>query len=1084
MNPRKRAPALLAALLVLGFISPAAQAQFAWTGLTSTQDVFNAGNWQGGVAPTFSGSEDLILGKAINNTLSVTADISVNSISLTANDDYHFVSGAAQTITIGSSLHGSLSGTNNRLIFDSNIDFTTTVPLTIDAGNSTIAIAGKINGSADVYLSNSRGGTSGSLIFNGTSTGSTYTGNTYLTGISGNTVVIAFWNDHPFGDGTGTLNIQNSAQLIAHGSRTVLNPMILSATGATDPIFFKSWDDTLHMAGDVTLANNTNLVAQQAQAGIPSPDNMGVYPIPGPRTRHAIEFAGAFGESGGSRTLTVSGPGVMIFGGNNTYTGGTTVNGALVFESTISAPGGANKVKVNANGYAGFSDYSPTNFATFLSTKIDQVTSTGAVGVDTLPGFSTFTFVDAIDLSGFTAANIRIGSATSAILTGLITPQGTNFQFGNGGGTLFVQSNLTGGRAVGMNNASAVPLTLYLQGNNNYNAGTNVANGFVIFDGPNALPGSGALTAAGVANSYIGYTDVAGVSNVANFLAKFNTAGTYGIIGFDTHAGNSTVNLSDSINLTTAGFNNGVYLGTATGAVLSGTLTPTLDGILRLTASHGSTLQVDNLSGSLALSLGTPAGTDSIYSDGIIYLPNANTYTGGTTVNSTLGGITLRVGANASLGIGALTIPQGVIAGLQGSVYGVALANPIVFSAGASPGQLFITDYHGIELDGDISGPGSISAMEPSYTTLTLAGNNTFTGDINLFKTTLYLNSDNAAGLGTIHFINNSTVNFNTVSPVIHGLQGADGTINMNDGLDLTIDMSNPLNSHDFGGFIGNESPPNATLTVTSSTGGDALYLYGNSNYASGTFITNKGAVALGNDHALGAGPVTLNTTMAGGLALNAAVTFSNDLIYTGGTLQGFGTFAPASVNSVAGGPVIFDSGKGIVAGVYGLGSKGTNGKLTLATGADFASGGAYLWTIQDGIRSDGFSTLVVDGTNNLNISATSGSTFTVFLASLDSLGAPGFASNLTLGSNNMFLIATTTGGGMITTGGLPGFDATDFTVDTSLFSNPVTSVFLTADANNLWINFTPVPEPSTYALLGLGLGAVLFPAIRRRKRV
>ena len=946
----------------------------------------------------------------------------------------------------------------------------------MDAGNSFLVLTGKITGSTDVYLSNALGGTTGAFIYNSTCTGSSYTGNTHIQGVSGTPVVVAFWNDQPFGAGPGKLYVQNGAQLIAHGSRDVATNMVFNTTLANDPIYFKSWDDTLYMDGDVTLANNTTLVAQLAQPGVPSADNSGIFPIPGPRTRHAIEFDGAFDETGGSRILTVSGAGVVVLDGNNAYTGGTTVNGSLVFGSTISAPSGVNKVKVTASGYAGFADDTPTNFATFLNTKIDKVNSSGAVGVDTYPGDSTYTFTDNIDLSTFTNAGIRIGSATSAILTGTITPQGTNYQFGNGGGILYVESDLTGARAVSMNNTNPnfVPLTLYLQGGSNtYTGGTNVTNGFVIFDSDGAFPSSGALTASGAGASYIGISDEAYIST-ATFLGRFNVPGTNGIIGFDTHEGNSMVNISDPINL--SAFNNGVYLGTATSAELSGALTPAADNVLRLTAAQGGFLQIDGpLAGTMSLSLGTTSPNDA-YSNGVILLANANTYSGGTTINSTSGGLTLQVGNNASLGTGALTIPQSVIAGLQASTGGIALSNNIVFSAGGSPGSLFFTGGNGLDLNGIISGPGSISLMDPSNAVyLHLYGNKTFTGDINLLGASLALYNDHAAGLGSIRFLDNSTVNIDTLAPVIYGISGETGAFNLNNLQALTIDISNASNAHEFGGTLGNESSPNATLTVTSSTGGDALYLYGNNNYSGGTFITNKGAVALGNNYALGAGPVTLNTTMAGALALNAGVTLNNDLVYTGGTLQGFGTFSPASVNGTPGGAIVFGSGKGLVGGVFGLGNKGTPGKLTITTGVDFANGGAMVWLLQDANRSDGYSTVNVNGAN-LNISATTGQ-FKIFLTSLDNTGVAGWA-NLTNGNAYQIAIATTTGT-------LSGFDPTAFTVDTSQFQNTfIVLPFLTADTNNLYLNFTAFPEPSTYALLGLGLGAVLFPALRRRKRI
>ena len=1081
MNRRPPPRPLLAAFLLFALTATAARAQFTWTGLGMDGDIATGTNWKGGTAPIFDGSEDLRFGKAINNDVTLSGDISVNSITLTGSDSYHFTYYVDPTITIGNGvgngIYGSLTGTGNRLVFDETIDFTSVGGLHMDAGNSFIVMTGKITGSNDVYLSNARGGTSGAFIFNSTCTGSSYTGDTYITGISGNPVVVAFWNDQPFGDGTGTLYIQNSAQLIAHGSRDVYNTIEFSANGTTDPIYFKSWDDTLYMDGDVTLANNTTLVAQLSQSGVDSADNSGVFPVPGPRSRNAIEFDGAIDESGGSHSMTVSGAGVIVFDGNNTYTGGTTVNGSLVFGTTISAPSGVNKVKVTASGYAGFADDTPGNFATFLNTKIDKVNSSGAVGVDTYPGDSTYTFTDNINLSGFTNPGIRIGTATSAIITGTITPQNNGaYQFGNGGGTLYVQSNLTdlsGPSAVNMNNNSVVPLTVYLQGGSNtYTGGTNVTNGFVIFDSDGAFPSSGALTASGAGNSYIGITDEAYIST-ATFLSRFNVAGTNGIIGFDTHSGSSMVVISDPIDL--SAFNNGVYLGTATAVEFSGPLTPAADNVLRLTAAQGGFLQIDGpLNGTMSLSLGTTSPND-IYSNGTVAIYGNNNYSGGTTINSTVGGLTLQVGSDTALGTGPLNIPQGVIAGIKGATYGITVPNNIVFAAGGSPGSLYFLDNVGLDLTGNISGPGSLYLMDPSTSPyVNLYGNNTFTGDINLYSATLSLYNDNAAGLGSIRFLDNSTVNIDTTAPVIYGLGGEDGSINLNNGQALTIDISNNSNDHHFGGHIGNESSPNASLTVTSTTGGDALYLSGNNNYTGGTFITNKGAVALGNSQALGSGPVTLNTSIGGAIALNVGVGFSNDLIYTGGMLQGFGTFSPASVNGTPGGAIVFDSGKGVVGGVFGLGTRSVPGQLTITNSVDLANGGIMVWTLQNADQTGGFSQLSVSG-GNLNISATTGQ-FHVFLASLDSNGTAGWA-NLTGGQAYSLAIATTTGT-------LTGFNASDFTLDTSLFQNSfIVSPFLTADANNLYLNFTAVPEPSTYALMGLGLGAVLFPALRRRKR-
>ena len=57
----------------------------------------------------------------------------------------------------------------------------------------------------------------------------------------------------------------------------------------------------------------------------------------------------------------------------------------------------------------------------------------------------------------------------------------------------------------------------------------------------------------------------------------------------------------------------------------------------------------------------------------------------------------------------------------------------------------------------------------------------------------------------------------------------------------------------------------------------------------------------------------------------------------------------------------------------------------------------------------------------------------------------------------------------------ITGFDPGAFTIDLSGFPNDLGGggFFLTQGGNDLALNFTPVPEPSTYALMALGLGVV-----------
>jgi hypothetical protein len=88
-----------------------------------------------------------------------------------------------------------------------------------------------------------------------------------------------------------------------------------------------------------------------------------------------------------------------------------------------------------------------------------------------------------------------------------------------------------------------------------------------------------------------------------------------------------------------------------------------------------------------------------------------------------------------------------------------------------------------------------------------------------------------------------------------------------------------------------------------------------------------------------------------------------------------------------------------------------------------------------------------------------------------------GFA-NLSIGTPYTFTI-------LQTTGTITGFNASAFTVDGSLFQNGTLSptVFtLTSDPNHLFLSFTPVPEPSTWALLATGASVLGLATLRRRR--
>ena len=142
-----------------------------------------------------------------------------------------------------------------------------------------------------------------------------------------------------------------------------------------------------------------------------------------------------------------------------------------------------------------------------------------------------------------------------------------------------------------------------------------------------------------------------------------------------------------------------------------------------------------------------------------------------------------------------------------------------------------------------------------------------------------------------------------------------------------------------------------------------------------------------------------------------------------------------------------------------------------------FNNGGSFYWTLQDTSRVDGASKLAIAG--NLTINATGGA-FGLNLFSFDATGAQNPASNFNVGVPYSWVIATTGGHNL-------NFNTTAFTIGVTGFENGMLlpsqfSLSVNGADNQLILNFTPVPEPSTYALIASGLGLVALAALRRRR--
>jgi|GEM_PF-809420 len=853
------------------------------------------------------------------------------------------VSIGAQALTLGGSGTGGagalrlLSGAAS---WAGNITLASAATIGADAGQLTLggAISGGTNtvtfaGAGGIRADGIIGG-SGGVVNQGSGTLTMTAVNTYSGVTAINNGAVNLQNAQALGAtgaGNGTVvaggaAIQlNNASGIGIGNETlVLNGAGIGGAGAIDSVAGNnSW------AGDITLASDSTIAVEA----------------------DSLTLSGAVGESGGSRALTKTGTGTLVFGGNISYTGTTRINAGTLqlassgrigdssavfiaggatldlneFDETVRSLSGAGTVDFGTAATASLTtggDNTSTTFSgTFTGTG--DLIKTGA-GTLTLGGTNTFTgtvYINGGVLSissdaglGDSANPLDFSGGTLQFTSAVTTARGINLTAGgtiDTGANVTISSTISGAGTFTKSGA----FTLTLAGANTYTGVTTIQSGTLSVNGFAALGNAQPLG-----------------ENSTVILGSGSTAGTLQYTG-------GSASLFQNI---TVGAGGGNISNTGGGLLtLSGTLTKSNTV---LTLSSGSFNVTGQITGGSISDFNSDFNVNGAK---VTITGTNNNYTGPTYV---YGGGTLLNGAGNALPTGTvITLGSSGDANvtntynLGGFSQGIAVLNSV--SSGSNVNIVTNTGtstltFTGINSDNaNVSGSfgGTIqngtgkTAVTVTGGTQTLGGTNGYTGVTTIQGGTLAL-------AGSV-----SNNNISASSRIIVGDTLAHGS--------AVLDVTRITTA---GGFI---VPAVQTLSGFGTVTGAAT--------VSGTLTPGTGT---------GGGTLTFagGLTIGNGATLNYGLGTGSDLMLVTGNL----TLSGSAILNIS-------------TQLPGL-AMGTPYDLINYTGSLTGSSNLATWTVRNapaGTTSTVFSTVVVGGTNEIKV--------TFFNAGASTLNLP--ASTLTL---------------------------------------------------------------------------------------
>lgn len=834
-------------------------------------------------------------------------------------------------------------------------------------------------------------------------------------------------------------------------------------------------------------------------------DSFPSYTLSGTGT-FGLDSGGIIVDSTGSGTITFASSLSLSLRANQTW----TVNRALTVNSTIRAETAGASITKNGSetltlsGSSTFDGGVNVSSGTLIvgASSTGSPVSSGPVGTGTLTlgggttlaaSAGTITLGNHVHLSGTTVQFGQSGATGTLVFTGsvefessgvnTVTSSATQVQFN---GELEASSTAqatfvgTGTFILGGKVKSTVT---------HITAGNSSTAGSVLFGDIDAVTytdtGTGGPTIASAKiGSYVGLidSDFTSTTGLQAFLNRITSPSTFqGLIGFDTPSGSGTLSY-------VGGTGNGLNLNSFTHADFEGLATATsaiLDSSLLITAPSSGTVRLAGVKGGIfdvrapllsnrsVIDLKINQTTADESSSAVILSSTSSNYSGGTTLSAGYllfgAGSTLTSGSISSgpLGTGTLTLNDSSTGTLSATTSGLLLHNPIVIGASgqlrlglnsSAPTGIAAKNNNTFELSGEISGDGKLFVQNSSGT-ITLSHANAFAGGADLATSGLVTKALNALGGAdnAVHFSGSSALTLQSANLAIGTLTSAastSSTISLGSNT-LSIYQNNP------GTFRGVIS---GTGSVAKHNAGE-LTIEGASTFTGGTTIHSGKVILSGSTTTLGASTSGITVNNGGTLIANSGVTVANPLtLNSGSRLGGAGTF---------GGAVVANSGVTLAPG-------SSPGTLTFSNGLTLNGGSTIEFEIRDANAaltpgtSSSWDLLSISGTLALN--ASSGTPLTIQIKSLNSDLNSGDAANFNAGNPYAWTFATASS--------ITGFNATHFSINRSGFTNSsVGDFFVSQSGNSLLLNFTPVPEPETYVLMGTGLSLIAAAAWKRRRR-